>query len=77
VRLDDGGYDLIVVISTAATPLVHGQRAVDAWIASLVLGDCWLGVIFPLPEQMRSKPLHGTLLQSASSAASTGETRTL
>jgi DNA-binding CsgD family transcriptional regulator len=83
-RLDRGGYDLIVVISTGiyrrltvATPLVHGQRALDAWIAALVLGDCRLGVIFPLPEQMLDNPAHGTLIQSASSAASTGETRTL
>lgn len=83
-RLDHGGYDLIVVISTglyrrltAATPLVHGQRALDAWIAALVLGDCRLGVIFPLAEQMLCNPLHGTLIQSASSAASSGESHTL
>ncbi|MDE2334896.1 MAG: AroM family protein [Rhodospirillales bacterium] len=83
-ELDRGGYDLIVVISTgiyrrltATTALVHGQRALDAWIAALVLGDCRLGVIFPLPEQMLTNPAHGTLIQSASSAASTGGTRTL
>jgi len=83
-RLDSGGYDLIVVISTgvfrqltAATPLVHGQRVLDAWIAALVLGDCRLGVIYPLPEQMLTNPAHGALIQSASSAASIGETGTL
>jgi protein AroM len=83
-RLDHAGFDLIVVISTgifrrltAATPLVHGQHALDAWIAALVLGDCHLGVIFPLPEQMLSNPAHGTLIQSASAAASTGEMQTL
>ncbi|WP_368735528.1 glycine betaine ABC transporter substrate-binding protein, partial [Escherichia coli] len=29
------------------TPLVHGQRAVDAWIAALVVGDARIGLIVP------------------------------
>ena len=60
-----------------ATPLVHGQQAVDAWIAALVLGDCRLGVIYPLEAQMRQGLVHGTLIQNARFAAATGELRRL
>jgi DNA-binding CsgD family transcriptional regulator len=58
VRLDDLGYDLIVIAATALfaplrarTPIVHGQRAVDAWVAALVVGDLKIGLIYPLPRQ--------------------------
>lgn len=79
VRLDSEGFDLIVLISTGIyepfslrTPLVHGQRAVDGWIAALTVGDCHLGVIYPLPGQ--AEATHGTLIQSARAVAATGDT---
>ena len=78
-RLDDGGFDLIVLFTTGVfepfmlrTPLVHGDRAVDAWIAALTVGDCRIGVIYPLPGQ--DKSAHGTLIQSARNLAVTGDT---
>jgi protein AroM len=82
-RLDDAGFDLIVLISTGVyqpfslrTPLVHGERAVDAWIAALVVGDCRIGVIYPLAQQAET-PGHGTLIQNAHAVAATGETARL
>lgn len=81
LALDRRGYDLIVLVSTGVfrpvatlTPLVHGQRALDAWIAALVLGDCQIGVIYPLAQQTRTNPAHGLLIQNARFAAATGET---
>jgi protein AroM len=78
-RLDDGGYDLIVLITTGIfqpfrlrTPFVHGQQAVDAWIAALMMGACELGLIYPLAQQHRPFA-HGTLIQNAQAVAATGE----
>ncbi|MFI5012425.1 MAG: AroM family protein [Hyphomicrobiales bacterium] len=83
-RVDRRGYDLIVLITTGVfqpmtlrTPFVHGQRALEAWISTLVLGNCQLGVIYPLARQTRSAPLYGTLIQNARSAAAAGGTRSL
>jgi DNA-binding CsgD family transcriptional regulator len=83
-RLDKRGYELIVLISTGvfrpiaiATPFVHGQRALDAWIAALVMGDCRIGVIYPLDQQTRTAPQHGLLIQNARFAAATGDAGTL
>ncbi len=82
-RLDGAGYDLIVLMSTGIfqpiplrTPLVHGQRAVDAWIAALVVGDCRIGVIYPLAHQAEMSG-HGTLIQNARAVAATGQTERL
>jgi protein AroM len=82
-RLDGAGYDLIVLMSTGVfqpiqlrTPLVHGQRAVDAWIAALVVGDCRIGVIYPLAQQAKMSG-HGTLIQNARAVAATGQTERL
>ncbi len=82
-RLDHDGYDLIVLISTGLfqpyhlrTPFVHAQQSVDAWIAALVMGQCRLGVIYPLAQQHRDFA-HGTLIQSAQAVAGTGETALL
>jgi protein AroM len=82
-RLDGVGFDLIVLISTGVfqpfslrTPLVHGERAVDAWIAALVVGDCRIGVIYPLAQQAAMQG-HGTLIQNARAVAATGETARL
>lgn len=78
-RLDGAGFDLIVLITTGVfqpmrlrTPVVHGQRVVDSWIAALVMGDCELGLIYPLPEQHRGFA-HGTLIQNARAVDATGE----
>lgn len=82
--LDGQGYALLVLLSTGvyrplptATPLVHGQRAVDAWIAALVLGDCRIGVIYPLEAQAHPAAGFGTLMQNAETAAATGDVRRL
>jgi protein AroM len=79
-RLDGDGYDLIVLITTGIfqmfrlrTPFVHGQQAVDAWIAALIMGGaCELGLIYPLTQQHRPFA-HGTLIQNAQAVAATGE----
>jgi len=78
-QLDNGGYDLIVLITTGIfqpfrlrTPFVHGQQAVDAWIAALVMGGCELGLIYPLAQQHRPFA-HGTMIQNAQAVAATGE----
>lgn len=72
-HVDSLGYDLIVLATTGLftpfttrTPLIHGQRAVDAWIAALVVGNARIGVIFPLPRQgvVLAAFGYGTLLQS-------------
>ena len=82
-RLDGHGFDLIVLITTGlfqpvriGTPLVHGQQVVDAWIGSLVMGTCKLGLIHPLPRQHRGFD-HGTLMQNAQAIAATGRTERL
>ena len=78
-RLDEADFDLIVLISTGVyrpfslrTPLVHGERAVDAWIDALVVGDCRIGVICPLAEQAEN-PGHSTLIQNSRAVAATGD----
>jgi protein AroM len=78
-RLDGLGFDLIVLITTGVyqsfslrTPLVHGQRAVDAWIDALVVGNCRIGVIYPLARQAEIGG-YGTLIQNARAVAATGE----
>jgi protein AroM len=56
--LDSQGYDLIVVLSTGLysdfrtfTPLLHAQRVMDTWFASISMTECNLGVIHPLKAQ--------------------------
>ncbi len=82
-RLDAGGYDLLVLISTGVfqpfrlrTPFVHGQQAVDAWIEALVMGECELGMLYPLPRQHRAFA-HGVLIQNTRTVAATGESARL
>lgn len=78
-RLDQDGFDLIVVVTTGLfraprlrTPCVHGQVVVDAWIAALLMGDCQLGLLYPLPHQHRGFGF-GTLIQNAQAVAATGD----
>ncbi len=82
-RLDSQGFDLIVLITTGlfqpirlCTPFVHGQQVVDAWIGSLVMGSCKLGLIYPLARQHNGFA-HGTLIQNAQAVAATGGTERL
>lgn len=82
-RLDCAGFDLIVLVTTGVfppfrlrTPVVHGQRVLDSWIAALVMGDCELGLIYPLPGQHRSFA-HGTLIQNARAVDATGGAESL
>jgi len=57
-RLDGEGFDLIVVLSTLLyrefrtyTPLLHAQRVIDSWFASLSMTDCAIGVVNLLSQQ--------------------------
>lgn len=52
-------------------PFVHGQRVLDTWIGSLVMGVCKLGLVYPLPQQHRGFA-RGTLIQNAQAVAATG-----
>lgn len=82
-ELDGRGYDLVVLASTSIfrpfrmrTPFVHAQNAVDAWIATLVMGDCELGLIHSLADQHRGLA-HGTLVQNARAVVGGGESAEL
>ncbi|ANH08174.1 hypothetical protein shn_29070 (plasmid) [Shinella sp. HZN7] len=77
-RLDQEGFSALVLLSTGIfrsfatrTPLIHGQKAVDAWIGALVLGDCRIGLIHPLPQQDShfADMRFGTMVHSAKSIA--------
>ena len=79
-RLDDRGFDLIVIAATAlfaplsaGTPIVHGQQAVDAWVSALAAGDINIGLIFPLPRQGNQLAIsHRTQIQSANATIEGG-----
>lgn len=73
-RLDGQGFDLLVLAMTgirnllaARTPLIHGQFAVEAWVAALTTGKSRIGSIFPLAGQgtLLSEMGYGTVLQSS------------
>ncbi|HEY4926945.1 MAG TPA: AroM family protein [Roseiarcus sp.] len=88
-RIDQCGYDLVVMVTVGIfqdfamrTPFVNGDRALEAWIASLVLGDCQIGVIYPLARQARAQRMgaassYGALIQNAPSASAVGGTSSL
>jgi protein AroM len=82
-RVDEGGFDLIVLITTGLfrplrlhTRLVHGQEVVDAWIAALIMGDCELGMIYPLQSQ-ETRFAQGTLIQNSRAVGAAGDTAVL
>ncbi len=57
-KLDDQGYDLIVVLTTGLsskfrtyTPLLHAQRVIDTWFDAISMTKCNLGVVHPLKKQ--------------------------
>ena len=82
-HLDGQGFDLIVLISTGLfapvrlrTPFAHGQSTLDAWVAALVMGECELGLLYPLTHQHRDFA-YGTLIQNARAVAATGEAASL
>jgi DNA-binding CsgD family transcriptional regulator len=84
-RLDNNGYDLLVLLTTGifrkfhtSTPLLHGQLAVDEWISSFVMGFGRLGVVFPLRKQASNPAnLHhyGILIQNSCTVAFSGAAR--
>jgi DNA-binding CsgD family transcriptional regulator len=69
--VDPLGYDLIVVGTTGlvlevatTTPLIDGQRVVDAWIDALTLARQSIGVVYPLERQTREdRFVHGTAIR--------------
>ncbi len=82
-RIDRAGHDVIAIISTGVferlasrTPLINGQRVVDAWIEALVMGDSQIGIVYPLQRQTlerHSHQAHGTLIQNPHVLALSGE----
>ncbi len=85
-RTDEAGYDLIAIITTgvyrpfgARTPLINGQRVVDAWIESLVMDDSRIGIIYPLKRQIAERDLrgHATTIRNPRAQAASGESRSL
>jgi DNA-binding CsgD family transcriptional regulator len=82
-QIDRLGHDLLVLLASGifrkfetSTPLIHGQLAVDEWIASFILGTAQLGVVFPLRKQA-SDPVtlhdYGILIQNYQTVAYSGE----
>lgn len=64
-KLDHQEFDLIVVLSTGLyneirtyTPLLHTQRVMDTWFASISMSECHLGVVTPLTKQGQSTREH-------------------
>jgi len=64
-ELDHQEFDLIVVLSTCLyneirtyTPLLHTQRVIDTWFASVSMTECHLGVVTPLAKQGQSTREH-------------------
>ncbi|SMF60834.1 regulatory protein, luxR family [Xaviernesmea oryzae] len=83
-HVDRLGYDLIILLSSGifghfptSTPFLHGQLAVDEWIASFIMGSAQLGVVFPLRRQA-SDPCslneYGILIQNSRRVDYSGET---
>ena len=73
-RIDGQGFDLLILAMTGIrnrlatrTPLIHGQFAVEAWVAALTTGNSRIGTIFPLAGQgtLLSELGYGTVLQSS------------
>jgi protein AroM len=64
-EIDNKEFDLIVVLSTGLyneirtyTPLLHAQRVIDTWFASVSMTECNLGVVTPLAQQGQSTREH-------------------
>jgi protein AroM len=64
-ELDHQEFDLIVVLSTGLhneirtyTPLLHTQRVIEIWFASVSMTECYLGVVTPLEKQGQSTREH-------------------
>ena len=73
-RIDGQDFDLLILAMTGIrnrlatrTPLIHGQFAVEAWVAALTTGNSRIGTIFPLAGQgtLLSELGYGTVLQSS------------
>ncbi|WP_085124924.1 AroM family protein [Tistlia consotensis] len=82
-RLDREGFDLIVLITTGLfghfatrTPLINGQRVVDAWLEALVVEDGRVGVVYPLKRQIAERHYlhsHGATIRNPRAAVLAGE----
>ena len=82
-RLDRGGLDLIVLITTGVNrgfptraPLLNGERLVNAWAEALVLDHGRIGLIYPLKRQIVERQFihsHGTVIREAKVSAFSGD----
>ena len=86
-RLDRGGLDLIVLVTTGVrrgfptrAPLLNGERLVDAWAEALVVDHGRIGLIYPLQRQIverRYVHSHGTVIREAKASAFSGNDESL
>lgn len=85
-RVDEVGHDLIVIITTGVfrpfrtrTPLIIGQRLVDAWIDSLIMDDDRIGIIYPLVRQIAERDMrgHATAIRKPRTHAAKGQSESL
>jgi len=82
-RTDRAGYDLIVLITTGLfapfatrTPLINGQRVVDAWTEALVVEEGRIGIVYPLKRQIAERHYlhtHGATIRNPQAAVLTAE----
>lgn len=83
--IDSQNFTMIIVATTglfqpvkSRTPLINGQKAIDAWLASLFVGDVSVGFIHPLQHQDGALSEHGqqsygTFLRSAFATVKGGQ----
>jgi protein AroM len=84
-RADDVGYDLLIIITTGIfsafstrSPLINGQRVVDAWVESLVMDDSRIGIVYPLKRQVIERHgRHGITIRNPRTHAASGESDSL
>lgn len=82
-QLDRARHDLIVLITTGLfapfathTPLINGQRVVDAWIDALVVEEGRIGIVYPLKRQIAERHYlhsHGATIRNPRAAVLAGE----
>jgi DNA-binding CsgD family transcriptional regulator len=82
-RSDRAGFDILVLITTGLftpfatrTPLINGQRVVDAWIEALVVDEGRIGIVYPLQRQIAERHYlhsHAATIRNPRAAALTAE----
>jgi DNA-binding CsgD family transcriptional regulator len=82
-RTDRAGFNVLVLITTglfapfaSRTPLINGQRVVDAWIDALVVEEGRIGIVYPLQRQIAERHYlhsHATTIRNPQAAALTAE----